>query len=307
MTWQVSDMPMQTGRVAIVTGANSGIGYHTAFELARAGATVILACRSETKGLAALGRIQGNYSGAKLSFEALDLSSLASVAAFAARIKAAFPAIDLLINNAGVMALPARQVTQDGFEMQLGVNFLGHFALTAHLLPLLRAAKKPRIINLSSIAHRRGMINLDDLQSERNYRPWTAYSQSKLAMLMFSLALQRRSETGQWGVTAMAAHPGFARTELIANGPGAGAMATLSNVFAPLISQSAAAGALPTLYAATSQDAAPGGYYGPAGLFELKGPPGPAKIMPQARDADVLRKLWERAEVLTSVAFKPAP
>jgi NAD(P)-dependent dehydrogenase (short-subunit alcohol dehydrogenase family) len=304
LKWQVATMPMQTARVAIVTGANSGIGYYTALELARAGATVVLACRSEAKGMAALARIKGNYSGAKVVFEGLDLANLASVAAFAARMKAAYPAVDLLINNAGVMALPARQVTQDGFEMQLGVNFLGHFALTAQILPLLKAAKKPRVVNVSSIAHRRGEINLDDLQSEQNYRPWGAYSQSKLAMLMFSVGLQRRSETGAWGVAANAAHPGFARTELIANGPGAGAMAAVSNVFAPFISQSAADGALPSLYAATAPDATGGGYYGPSGLFELKGQPGPARIMPQAKDMNVLKRLWERAEVLTSVSFK---
>jgi NAD(P)-dependent dehydrogenase (short-subunit alcohol dehydrogenase family) len=304
LKWQVATMPMQTGRVAIVTGANSGIGYYTALELARAGAAVVLACRSEAKGMAALARIKGNYSGANVVFEGLDLASLASVSAFAARMKAAYGAVDLLINNAGVMALPARQVTADGFEMQLGVNFLGHFALTAQILPLLKAAKKPRVVNVSSLAHRRGEINLDDLQSEQNYRPWGAYCQSKLAMLMFSVGLQRRSETGAWGVAANAAHPGFARTELIANGPGAGAMAALSNVVAPFISQSAAAGAWPTLYAATAPEATGGGYYGPSGLFELKGPPGPAKIMPLAKDMNVLKRLWERAEVLTSVSFK---
>jgi NAD(P)-dependent dehydrogenase (short-subunit alcohol dehydrogenase family) len=304
MSWTVADIPPQGGRLAIVTGANSGIGFETALELARAGADVIVACRSEAKGLDAVARIQARYSGAKVRFEPLDLASLASVAAFAARINARETKLDLLINNAGVMALPQRQVTQDGFEMQLGVNFLGHFALTAQLLALLRAGQKPRLVNISSIAHRRGAIHLNDLQFEKGYKAWPVYSQSKLAMLMFSIEFQRRGDMAGWGVLADAAHPGFSRTELIANGPGAGMMSILSNLAGPLISQSAAAGALPTLFAATSPAARPAGYYGPQGFQELKGPPGPAKIMPQAKDVAVLKKLWDAAEALTGQKFK---
>jgi NAD(P)-dependent dehydrogenase (short-subunit alcohol dehydrogenase family) len=213
----------------------------------------------------------------------------------------------LLINNAGVMALPQRQVTQDGFEMQLGVNFLGHFALTAQLLPLLQAGQKPRLVNISSIAHKRGSIHLDNLQFDTGYKPWPVYSQSKLAMLMFSIEFQRRGDLTGWGILADAAHPGFSRTELIANGPGAGMMAVMSKLVGKLVSQSAAAGALPTLYAATSPAARPAGYYGPQGFQELKGPPGPANIMKQAKDVAVLKKLWDAAEALTGQKFKSGP
>ncbi len=304
MSWTVADIPRQAGKLAIVTGANSGIGFDTALELARAGAEVILAGRSAQKNQAAIGKILAQYSGAVVSFEPLDLASLASVTAFAGRIKARALKLDLLINNAGVMALPIRQTTADGFEMQFGVNFLGHFALTGQLLPLLRAAQRPRTVQLSSIAHKRGVINLADLQSETVYRPWQAYSQSKLAMLMFALELQRRSDVAGWGILSTAAHPGFARTELIMNGPGeAGLMGLAGKIVAPLISQSAAAGALPTLYAATAPGITPGFYAGPQGFMDLRGPPGPAKMMSQAQDQAVAKKLWAAAERFTGQSF----
>ncbi len=304
MSWTVADIPRQAGKLAIVTGANSGIGFETALELARAGAEVILAGRSAQKNQAAMGKILARYSGAVVSFEALDLASLASVTAFAARIKARALKLDLLINNAGVMALPTRQTTSDGFEMQMGVNFLGHFALTALLMPLLRAAQRPRTVQLSSIAHKRGAIDLADLQSARAYRPWKAYSQSKLAMLMFALELQRRSDIAGWGLLSTAAHPGFARTELIANGPGeAGLMGLAGKLFTPLLSQSAAAGALPTLYAATAPGITPGFYVGSQGFMDMRGPPGPAKMMRQAQDQTVAKKLWAGAEQLTGQVF----
>jgi NAD(P)-dependent dehydrogenase (short-subunit alcohol dehydrogenase family) len=304
LSWTVADIPRQNGKLAIVTGANSGIGFYTALELSRAGAEVILAGRSVPKNQAAIAKILAQYSGAVVSFEPLDLASLASVTAFASKIKARTPKLDLLINNAGVMALPARQTTADGFEMQIGVNFLGHFALTAQLLPLLRAAAKPRTVQLSSIAHKRGAINLNDLQAATAYSPWKAYSQSKLAMLIFALELQRRSDIARWGILSTAAHPGFARTKLIANGPGeTGVMGMASKLFAPLVSQSAAAGALPTLYAATTPGITPGFYAGPQGFMDLRGPPGPAKMMPQAQDQALAKKLWSAAERLTGVAF----
>jgi NAD(P)-dependent dehydrogenase (short-subunit alcohol dehydrogenase family) len=304
LSWTVADIPRQNGKLAIVTGANSGIGFYTALELARAGAEVILAGRSVPKNQAAIAKILAQYSGAVVSFEPLDLASLASVTAFASKIKARTPKLDLLINNAGVMALPARQTTADGFEMQIGVNFLGHFALTAQLLPLLRAAAKPRTVQLSSIAHKRGAINLNDLQAATAYSPWNVYSQSKLAMLIFALELQRRSDIARWGILSTAAHPGFARTKLIANGPGeTGVMGMASKLFAPLVSQSAAAGALPTLYAATAPGITPGFYAGPQGFMDLRGPPGPAKMMPQAQDQALAKKLWSAAERLTGVAF----
>jgi NAD(P)-dependent dehydrogenase (short-subunit alcohol dehydrogenase family) len=259
-----------------------------------------VAARSADKGHQAVARIRARVPSANVRFDALDLASLASVAAFSRRLVAAEKPLDLLINNAGVMALAKRQLTVDGFEMQFGTNYLGHYALTAQLLPLLRRAPAPRVVNLSSIAHRTGRIDFDDLQGERRYKPWKAYQQSKLAMLMFALELQRRSDAHRWGLMSNAAHPGFARTQLMANGPGDNLLATL---VMPLVSHSAAAGALPTLYAATSPDAKPSGYYGPNGIFELKGAVAPSKIMPQALDRAVASRLWDVSAKLTGVTF----
>jgi NAD(P)-dependent dehydrogenase (short-subunit alcohol dehydrogenase family) len=298
--WSIKDMPSQQGKLAVVTGANSGLGYETALALAGAGAEVIVAARSADKGHQAVARIRARVPSANVRFDALDLASLASVAAFSRRLVAAEKPLDLLINNAGVMALAKRQLTVDGFEMQFGTNYLGHYALTAQLLPLLRRAPAPRVVNLSSIAHRTGRIDFDDLQGERRYKPWKAYQQSKLAMLMFALELQRRSDAHRWGLMSNAAHPGFARTQLMANGPGDNLLATL---VMPLVSHSAAAGALPTLYAATSPDAKPSGYYGPNGIFELKGAVAPSKIMPQALDRAVASRLWDVSAKLTGVTF----
>ncbi len=301
--WTIQDIPSQTGRTAIITGTG-GLGYETALALARAGASVILAGRNAAKGAASVARISGAVPGAKIAFAALDLASLASVKIFADGILASHATLDLLINNAGVMAPPQRQTTQDGFELQFGTNYLGHFALTAHLLPVLRKTSRPRVVNLSSIAHRTGFINFNDLQWERSYRPWGAYGQSKLAMLMFALELQRRSDAAGWGLISNAAHPGFARTELIANGPGdEGLLMKLGDVFKPLVSQSAAEGALPTLYAATSPDAKGGAYYGPDGFYELKGAPREARIMPQASNKNAAARLWEISEALAHVVM----
>lgn len=291
----------------MVTGANSGLGYETALALTNAGGDVVLAARNEAKAADALRRIRAVAPGGHVRIEKLDLASLASVAAFSQRLLDKGRAIDLLINNAGVMALKRRQTTADGFEMQLGTNYLGHYALTAQLLPLLRAASAPRVVNLSSLAHQQGRIDFDDLQGERSYRPWKAYSQSKLAMLMFALELQRRSDARGWGLISNAAHPGFARTELIANGPGTGGLLwRLNNLLMPLVSHSAASGALPTLYAATMMEAQPTGYYGPHGLLELKGGPTTAKVMARAREAVVAARLWDVSAALTVVAFPSA-
>ncbi len=304
MSFTVKDIPSQAGKLAVITGATGGLGYETALALAAAGAKVVLAARNPKKGDEALARIRAIHSGADIRFELLDLASLTSVAAFAERLNGEGAPIDLLVNNAGIMALPQRQTTADGFEAQLGVNYLSHFALTAQMLPLLRAAPAPRVVNLSSLAHRTGKIDFDDLQGQRLYKPWKAYSQSKLAMLMFALELQRQSNAGGWGVMSNAAHPGFARTELIPNGPGAGgAMGVVSGLLFPFASHSAAAGALPTLLAATSPQARPAAYYGPDGFYEMKGPPAPAKIMPQAQDQAVAARLWEVSETLTGVRF----
>lgn len=307
--WTLADIPRQDGRVAIVTGAAGGLGYETALALARAGAQVVLAGRNAARGQAAVGRLVAKIPAATVRFGMLDLASLASVAAFAGQMAAEYPKIDVLVNNAGVMALPTRQTTSDGFEMQLGTNYLGHFALTAHLLAQLRAGAA-RVVNLSSLAHTRGRIDFDDLQAARRYSPWAAYSQSKLAMLLFSFELQRRSAAGGWGVASIAAHPGWASTELFAKGPtaGTGLMPLLWRVlplFVPLLGQSAAAGALPTLFAATSPDAKAGAYYGPDGRSELKGWPQSARIAPQGADMAAARRLWDVSEGLTGVTFRP--
>src|SRR6266481_1566400 len=297
-----SEIPSQLGRTAVVTGATGGLGYETALALAKAGSEVILTGRDDQKGQSAIEKISRKAIGAKASYEHLDLANLASVADFAQRLHAR-QSLDLLINNAGVMALPRRQTTADGFEMQLGTNHLGHFALTAQLLPLLRGAHQPRVVNLSSIAHRTGFIQFSDLQGERFYSPWKAYNQSKLAMLMFALELQRRSDAAGWNLMSNASHPGWARTDLFANGPGFGLLSFASQLAAPLFSQSAESGALPTLYAATSPQAEGGGYYGPNGLYELRGPPAPARIMPQARDKAAAAKLWDVSQQLTGASF----
>ncbi len=225
----IADIPDQTGKHVIVTGATGGLGFETALELARKGADMVLArAQSPPRGRTRLPRIRAQVPDANIRFELLDLASLDSVRAFADRMLAALPRLDILVNNAGVMSLPTRQVTADGFEMQIGTNYLSHFALTLRLLPLFRAAPHPRVVNLSSLAHRGGKIDLEDFQGER-YNPWKAYQQSKLAMLMFAIELQRRSDARGWGLMSNAAHPGYARTDLIPNGPGdKGAFAWMS-------------------------------------------------------------------------------
>jgi NAD(P)-dependent dehydrogenase (short-subunit alcohol dehydrogenase family) len=302
--WTIANIPPQGGKLAAVSGATGGLGYQTAIRLAQAGAEVVLTGRNEAKGREAVSKIRNQFPDAKISFDVLDLASLASVADFARRFATAHASLDLLINNAGVMALPTRRTTADGFEMQFGTNYLGHYALTAQLLALLRRAHQPRVVSLSSIAHRTGFIQFSDLQGERFYSPWKAYNQSKLAMLMFALELQRRSDAAGWNLISTASHPGWARTDLFANGPGFGLISVASQFAAPLFSQSAESGALPTLFAATSPQAEGGGYYGPNGLYELRGPPAPARIMPQARDKAAAAKLWDVSQQLTGVSFE---
>jgi NAD(P)-dependent dehydrogenase (short-subunit alcohol dehydrogenase family) len=275
--WTSADIPPQQGRTAVITGATGGLGYETALALAGSGASVVLTGRNEAKGQRALSEIRGKFPNAKITYEELDLAKLASVAGFVERFASAHTSLDILVNNAGVMSLPRRQETADGFEMQFGTNYLGHYALTARLLPLLRRGAHPRVVNLSSLAHRSGVIDFSDLLGKRSYSPWRAYRQSKLAMLMFALELQRRSDAGGWGLMSNAAHPGYARTDLIPNGPGAGGLLwRINTLLQPFISHSAADGALPTLFAATSPQAEPAGYYGPNRFYELKGPPAPA-------------------------------
>jgi NAD(P)-dependent dehydrogenase (short-subunit alcohol dehydrogenase family) len=303
--WTVADIPPLGGKTAVITGATGGLGYETALALAGAGAAVVLTGRNDAKGQDAIQRIRGQFPDATISYEALDLAKLASVADFASRFAATHASLDLLINNAGVMALPKRQATEDGFEMQFGTNYLGHYALTARLLPLLRRGHQPRVVNLSSGVHHWGTIDFDDLQGKQSYRPWKAYAQSKLAMLTFAIELQRRSDNAGWGVMSTAAHPGWARTDLAVNGLGAGGFlwrfskAALETLF----SQSAADGALPTLLAATSPEATAGGYYGPNGFNELKGRPVPAKISARAQDPIAAARLWDTSAALTGVSF----
>ncbi len=302
--WSVADIPPQNGKLAVVTGATGGLGYETALALARAGADVLVTGRNAEKGRVAIEQIKRAVPSAKVRFAMLDLASLASIRAFAASLLANGRPLDLLINNAGVMDLPTRRLTEDGFELQFGTNHLCHFALTALLLPLLRKAQAPRVVNVSSLAHRGGKIDFGNLQAERKYNSWAAYQQSKLANLLFTFELQRRSDAFGWGLMSNAAHPGYARTELIPNGPGTGGLKGIGmKVLGSFMSQSAAAGALPTLFAATSPEAAPNGYYGPNGFYELKGPVAPAQVFPQAKDEAVARKLWEVSEQLTGVKW----
>ncbi len=303
-TFSVGTAPKQSGRLAVVTGANSGIGFFTALDIARIGGQVVLACRDVKKGMGATAAINKEVPGRRVVFERLDLASLESVREFAGRMKERHGVLDILVNNAGVMALPKRQVTLDGFEMQFGVNFLGHYALTAHLLPVLTKSAAPRVVQLSSIAHRQGKLNFEDLQYVQGYKPWKVYNQSKLAMLMFALELQRRSDAGGWGLTSLAAHPGIAKTELMANGPGErGAMGLALKLFGKTITHSAAAGALPSLLAATSTQVEKAGYYGPVGFMEFKGPPGIARISPQALDVAAAARLWDMAAALTGAEW----
>jgi NAD(P)-dependent dehydrogenase (short-subunit alcohol dehydrogenase family) len=306
MTFTLKDIPPQDGRIAVITGATSGIGYETAKALAGAGARVIIASRNAKKGSEVLSEIRSAHPGAEVAFEALDLSSLASVADAATRIAAAVPHIDLLINNAGVMAIPTRHETVDGFEMQFGANYVGHFALNMRLLPKVFAARTPRVVTVSSLAHRSGKIDFDDLQARKRYAPWKAYCQSKLATLMFSLELERRARAGGWHLMSTAAHPGFARTGLQSAGRSwdrdtLSMLERIGKFLGPYISHSAAAGALPTLLAATSPAAQGGVMYGPNGFYELKGPPELAKIVPRALDRAVWKQLWEVSERLTGL------
>ena len=307
MSWSTRDIPPQQGRLAVITGATGGIGYETALALAGAGAEVVLTGHNPTKGAAALANIRTQYPQATISYADLDLASLASIKAFAERFSAEHEGLDLLINNAGVMMPPVRHETQDGFELQFGTNYLGHFALTNHLLPTLRRGRKTRVVNVSSGAHRlQAAIHFDDLQWERSYHPWQAYAQSKLAMLMFAFELQRRSDANNWGLIANAAHPGYARTGLQSAGASLGRKTPslferISPLLEPLASQSAAAGALPTLFAATSLEAKPAGYYGPQGFAEMKGPVGEARVGKKAQDAAVAARLWDVSEQLTGV------
>jgi len=288
----------------IVTGANSGIGLVAARELARAGAQVVLACRDTDKGSAAARDIAAEVPAARVEVSLLDLASLASVRQFAEAFRAGHAALDLLINNAGVMASP-RRLTTDGFELQFGTNHLGHFALTALLIELMQGGNGARVVTVSSGAHRFGRMNFDDLQGERKYFRWSAYGQSKLANLLFSFELNRRLIAGGSTVRSLAAHPGYAATHLQS-----AAAPTLDRwlmaVTNVVMAQSAEMGALPTLYAATYPDVEGGAYIGPDGFMEQRGYPKPVDTTPAARDEKAAARLWQVSEELTGVKF-PIP
>jgi NAD(P)-dependent dehydrogenase (short-subunit alcohol dehydrogenase family) len=273
--WTVDQMQSQAGKRAIVTGANVGLGLQTARELARAGAQVVLACRSLERGESA-----------------------------AARIRAEQPSAQVFVNNAGIMGLPERKATADGFELQMATNYLGHFTLTGLLLPLLLAAPAARVVSLSSNAHKRGKLNFDDLQLEIGYSPWKAYSQTKLAMLVYARELQRQSDAHGTKLVSVAAHPGLSTTEIGRDATGLAKHAI--PVIFNLLGQNDAEGALPQLYAATAAvpgEVQPGGYYGPDGFGEFKGAPAPAKVSAKASDPMAARQLWMISERITGIVY----
>ncbi len=302
--WTSDDIPRLDGRLAIVTGTG-GLGFQTAQALARAGADVILAGRNEQSGQSAIAEIKREMAHASVRFSRLDLARLASIAAFAERMRSEHDRIDLLINNAAVMTPPRRLTTSDGFELQFGTNYLGHFALTAQMLPLLRKGRDARIVTVSSVAARGADIDFSDLQAELAYRPSVSYGQSKLAQLAFALELQRRSDAAGWNITSVAAHPGISRTDLLHKGPGRWSGPGLARSLLPFLFQPAAQGALPTLFAATSPEAKGGGYYGPDKLLETRGHPKSAKIPERAFDRDAATELWIRSEHLIGMSFAP--
>jgi NAD(P)-dependent dehydrogenase (short-subunit alcohol dehydrogenase family) len=298
--WTAAEIPRQRGRLAIVTGANSGLGKSDAWELARAGATVIIACRNIDKGEQAAAQITRDVADADLRVEQLDLADLDSVRAFAERLPE--DRLDLLINNAGVMA-PPRRLTADGFESQIGTNHLGHFALTGQLLGRLLAAPEPRVVTVSSGAHRMGRIRFDDLQGERHYFAWLAYGQSKLANLMFCFELQRRATEAETALKSMAAHPGYSATNLQFAAPRLPDRIVMS-VTNKLLAQGAKMGALPTLYAATAPDLPGGSFVGPDGFLEGRGYPRVVTAAGRAYDEQAWRRLWEVSEQLTGVRYE---
>ncbi len=302
-------VPDLHGTLAVVTGANSGLGFGLSARLAEAGADVILAVRNEHKGEEAIQRIREQNPAASLRMCHLDLASLTSIARFSDELAHEGRPVDILLNNAGIMMPPVRDQTEDGFELQFGTNHLGHFALTAHLLPLLRAATTSRVVSLSSLASRAGRLNFDDLQGRRYQAP-RAYGLSKLATLMFARELNRRSVAGGWGVRSVAAHPGATATNLVRNGSthsGSSARVVLALTAASQriswLWQQIDEGVLPALYAATSPVAAGGGYYGPGGFGEFTGAPAPAKLPARSLNEADARRLWSVSEQLTGVSF----
>jgi len=301
--WTASQIPKRDSGLAVITGSTEGVGYEDALALSSSGWNVIMMGRNAQKGAESIAKIHRINPNANVSFEKIDLADLSSIKAFASRMISKGQAIDLLINNAGVMTPPKRMETADGFELQFGTNHIGHFALTAQLLPLLRKSSGARVVTVSSVANREGVINFNDLQSESLYAPMKAYGQSKLANLMFTLELQRQSEKHGWGITSIASHPGVSRTNLLITGAGRWSVAGILRTLLPFLFQPPAQGALPTLYAATSPEAKGGLYYGPNKMMETRGFPAIAKIPAQAEDVNASLKLWKLTEELAKVKF----
>ena len=305
--WTTDAMPDLSGKIAIVTGANSGLGLETARALAHKGAEIVVASRDANKGQEAVRTLQGERHKGKVSFLQLDLASLASVRRFADQFGQQFKSLDLLINNAGVMHLPYRE-TADGFEMQFGTNHLGHFALTGLLLPLVLRTPKARVVTVSSFLHRSGHINFDDLNPKANYNENAAYSQSKLANLLFTYELQRLFKAHGNNAVAAAAHPGYSATNLqygAARMTGSALRERMMSVMNSLFAQSAAMGALPTLYAATSPQIQGGEYIGPDGFQTMRGYPMVTKSNAESYDLNVARRLWTVSEQLTGIQYEP--
>lgn len=302
-SWTVDQIPDQSGVTVVVTGANSGLGLVTARELARVGATVVLACRNTQKGATTAAEIGADVPDARVSVAELDLSSLDSVRQFADTLEA--DEVTLLINNAGIMMTPPG-LTADGFELQFGTNHLGHFALTGLLMDKLQRADAARVVTLSSIEHKAGHLDFDDLQLEHGYAPRKAYRQSKLANAAFGLELDRRLRAAGSSVRSVLAHPGYSATNLQSTGP-TGIMKALMSVSNRVVAQSAERGALPTLYAATAGGVEGGEYYGPDGIAEIRGRhPKRVQVIPEGRDPEVGRRLWDVSEELTGVSGWPS-
>jgi NAD(P)-dependent dehydrogenase (short-subunit alcohol dehydrogenase family) len=303
--WTAADIPSQAGKLALVTGANSGVGFHAARHLALAGAAVILAGRDPQKVEAARQRILGDSPKGEVYGLTLDLANLQSVRTAAEQFLSGAGKLDLLINNAGVMAYAERRVSADGFELQWATNHLGHFALTGLLLPTVLAAPAARVVTVASIAHKRGTIHFDDLNSEKSYSPMGAYQQTKLANLLFGFELERRLRKAGARASSIVVHPGVSATNIFNAGAGSsgGLRAKVIQALLPVLGQSEEQGSLPTLYGAVSPDAEGGHYYGPDGFLEIKGYPVEVEAKPQAKDEAAAAKLWAISEQATGVKY----
>ncbi|HUD51395.1 oxidoreductase [Parvibaculum sp.] len=310
MAWNEALLGRLDGRYALVTGGASGLGYETAAALARRGASVLVADRNVGGGEDALRRIRAATPGADVSFKPIDLADLGNIRAFSSDLVANERPLDILVNNAGITPPLARRTTADGFELKFGINYLGHFALTGLLLPLLLKSNEPRVVTVSSIAHKQGHIHFDDLQLEKHYDPQRAYNQTKLACLVFALELQRRCDAAHVKLKSVAAHPGVARTALPASRKGQKRERFtdhLVDIILPLtmafLGQSAEKGARPIIHAAAANDVPAGAFYGPDGFGEMKGDPAPAKASAEALDPAIGKRLWEISTTLTGVAY----